>query len=206
MKRKLITSLVVATVLLALNVSSISAHVVVGPAEVKTATRQDFTVGVPNEKDIPTTQVRLVIPEGLESVTPYVKPGWEIEMKRSGEGEEERVTEITWKGGEVGVDLRDGFTFRAMTPADETTLIWKAYQTYSDGTVVSWDQEEEEEAGHGEEESTSGPYSESRIVAELSTDTSTAETSENRTTQYVAYGALLVAVIALALNFRGKTA
>lgn len=122
--------------------ASVLAHVEVMPEEVVVAVRQDFTTGVPNEKDIPTTQVRLVIPAGLESVTPYVKPGWEIETKKTGEGEDALVTEIIWSGGEIGVGLRDSFVFRAMIPSEATTLVWKAYQTYSDGTVVSWDQEE----------------------------------------------------------------
>ena len=41
---------------------SVSAHVSVRPEEVGIGTFQTFTVGVPNEKDSPTTALRLVIP------------------------------------------------------------------------------------------------------------------------------------------------
>ncbi len=200
MIKKIFIGSSVALVLFAVSVTSTFAHVVVSPEEVVVAARQDFSVGVPNEKDIPTTSVRLVIPEGLESVTPYVKQGWTIEMKESGEGEEAKVTEITWSGGEITKGLRDAFVFRAMTPAKEGTLTWKVYQTYSDGTVVSWDQTPSE--GEEAESETSGPYSETKVVNDLTSTTSDTESKQDNTTMYVAYASLLVAAIALGLSLR----
>jgi uncharacterized protein YcnI len=213
LKRRLVPFLATFASLSIVLVSSVSAHVVVTPSEVGVAKRTDFSVGVPNEKDIPTTQVRLVIPEGLEGVTPYVKPGWTIETKKSGEGEEAKVTEITWKGGSIGEGLRDSFVFRAMAPADPTTLVWKAYQTYSDGTVVSWDQQVSEDMTEEEEmamtEKGLGPYSETKVVNDLAQSSEKpAETSttSDKTTMYVAYVALLLGVVALALNLRRRSA
>ena len=60
------------------------AHVVVKPSEALTGAYQTFTTSVPNEKDIPTIGIRLVIPESVESVTPTVKPGWEITTVKTG--------------------------------------------------------------------------------------------------------------------------
>lgn len=200
MTKKIISSSIVSLAALALSAGSVLAHVAVQPAQVGVAARQDFSMGVPNEKEIPTTQVRLVIPEGLENVTPYVKPGWKIQMQKTGEGEGAKVTEITWSGGEIAEGLRDSFTFRAVTPSDEVTLQWKAYQTYSDGTVVSWDQAPTE----GEEESeTSGPYSETKVVNDLAggSDSSVKAESDQMLT-WVAYGALLLAAVSLALSLR----
>lgn len=120
-------------------VAPVNAHVAVKPAQVGAAERVTFSVGVPTEEEDPTVQVRLVIPEGFQSVTPFVKPGWEIELKKDGVGEEARVTEIIWSGGSIPAERRDEFLFSAQAPADETTVVWKSYQTYGDGDIVAWE-------------------------------------------------------------------
>jgi hypothetical protein len=51
----------------------------------------------------------------------------------------EEVKELIWMNGSIPVGQRDDFVFSAQAPADESTLVWKAYQTYADGTVVAWD-------------------------------------------------------------------
>lgn len=204
-KHRLLITLGTTATLFSLTASHALAHVVVTPNEAGLALRQDFTVGVPNEKEIPTTQIRLMIPGGLESVTPYVKPGWTVTMKTTGEGEEEKVTEITWSDGEISEGLRDDFVFRAMTPSEPTTLLWKAYQSYSDGTVVSWDQEPSEEV-HGSESETSGPYSETKIINDLDTDETKALTTSEQITKWSAYAGLVIAILALVLTLRKKPA
>jgi uncharacterized protein YcnI len=147
-------------------VSPVNAHVTVKPNTANAAAYQVFTVSVPVEKDIPTTQVRIVIPDGLKSVTPNVKPGWQINLAREGEGEAAKVTEITWSGGNIPAGQRDEFLFSTQVPAEEGKLAWKAYQTYEDGSVVSWDQDpSKEEHSHGEERQ-EGPWSETQIVKE----------------------------------------
>lgn len=145
-----------------------SAHVVVKPAEVVTAGFQTFTIGVPNEKAIPTTEVKLAIPEGLQYVSPTVKSGWSINVEKEGSGEDATVKSITWSGGEIGEGLRDDFTFSAKVPENATELQWKAYQTYADGTVVSWDQAESDNSHGG---GNSGPFSVTKVVTETSQDT-----------------------------------
>lgn len=124
---------------LILSVGIASAHVEVTPTNAPLASHQEFSVQVPNEKDIPTTEVRLIIPEGIEQVMPNVKPGWLVTMKKNGD----KVTEIVWSKGQIPADMRDVFVFSAKTPATKQQLIWKAYQTYADGTVVAWDAAEE---------------------------------------------------------------
>lgn len=137
--------------------STAAAHVVVKPAEVAPAQFQTFTVGVPNEKDLPTTQVKLVISDGVEHVTPTSKPGWQISMDKDGGA----VKSITWQGGAINAGLRDDFTFSAKVPAQQTDLQWKAYQTYSDGTVVAWDQSDHNDS----HDSGAGPFSVTKVVA-----------------------------------------
>ena len=164
-KKIVISTIVISS--LFLSASPALAHVTVKPNEVGAAAFQTFTVGVPVEKDIPTTEIRLVIPDGLHYATPNVKPGWTIDVKKKGEGEDAKVTEITWTGGTIPAGQRDEFVFSAQVPASPTNVVWKAYQTYEDGTVVSWDQDPKAQSGHDEEDSDKGPYSQTKVVDDL---------------------------------------
>jgi uncharacterized protein YcnI len=168
-KKVFISSSVVLSLLLC--ASPAFAHVVVRPNQVGTAAFQTFTVGVPNEKEVPTVGLRLVIPEGLKYVSPNVKPGWTIDVKKSGEGEEAVVTEITWTSGKVPAGQRDDFVFSAQAPAEETSLQWKAYQTYESGEVVAWDQKPS--SNHDDENVK--PYSETKVVNDLASASEHAE-------------------------------
>src|SRR5262245_35655513 len=57
-----------------------SAHVVVKPSQVGTAAYQTFDMGVPAEKDLPTVGLKLILPSGLNEVTPNVKNGWQVHV------------------------------------------------------------------------------------------------------------------------------
>lgn len=150
--------------------ASASAHVVVRPAEVVTAGFQTFTVGVPNEKDVSTTSIKLVMPVGLKHVQPTQKVGWQIDIEKDGAGEDATVTSITWSGNEVRTGFRDDFTFSAQVPEKATELQWKAYQTYADGSVVSWDKAND--GDHHEDNSNSGPFSVTKVVTDTAADAS----------------------------------
>lgn len=184
-----------------------AAHVVVRPAEVPTAAFQTFTVSVPNEKDIPTTGVKVVIPAGVENVTPTQKAGWSIDIESSNG----IVSAITWSGGTVEKDLRDEFTFSAKTPEKETKLQWKAYQTYADGTVVAWDKANDN-GGHDNNKPNEGPFSVTKVVADTNTEKATGADNEKiasieKNTQralYIAIMSLAIGVLSLALATRKK--
>lgn len=185
---------------------NVSAHVTVKPAEVPTSAFQTFVVGVPNEKDIPTTIIKLEIPSGLKYVSPTTKPGWQIDIEKDGTGEDTTVKSITWTAGTIDEDFRDEFTFSAQAPAQAGELQWKAYQTYSDGTVVSWDQPESSE-GHEEESSNSGPFSVTKVVAETNeaaaiSDVQKTANEANDTADralYVGIAGVVVGLIAIAI-------
>lgn len=201
---------VVASVI-ALSISSTAAaHVTVKPAEVETAARQTFAVGVPNEKEIPTTEVKVVMPQGIASVMPFQKSGWEITVEKEDSGESAIVKSITWKGGEVAVGFRDEFMFSGKVPAKATELQWKAYQTYADGTVVSWDKAKSDRS-HGED-SNSGPFSVTKVVGEteaaarISKAEQTAADAKkvaNRGT-YVGIAGIAIGLLAVYLATRNK--
>jgi uncharacterized protein YcnI len=184
----------IASLIVGLNAGIASAHVVVKPAQVETAAFQSFTTGVPNEKSVPTTKVRLVIPEGLGHVMPNVKPGWTVETVKEGTGDDTVVKEIIWSGGQVPAGQRDDFVFSAQAPESATTLQWKAYQTYADGEEVAWDQEPAED-GHGAGDVK--PYSQTEVVEEAGTATaaSTGADDSAKTRTSVAIGLSVVAII-----------
>jgi uncharacterized protein YcnI len=148
-------------------VTTASAHVIVRPGEVKPEAYQTFTVSVPVEREVPTTAVRLLVPEGLQSVRPNVKPGWNVNLVRTGSGEEARISEIVWSGGSIPADFREEFFFSAKTPTEPTTLQWKVYQTYRDGFVAAWDQSPHDEHSHTmatqDHDNPAGPYSETKV-------------------------------------------
>lgn len=182
-----------------------SAHVTVSPRQLLTSERSTFAVSVPNEHDTPVVEVRLIIPEGLTSVRPYAKPGWEIDVVKTGEGENISATEIKWTsaGGNVPVNLKDDFLFSAKAPENATELKWLAYETYENGLVVGWDQEPSDAEGNK-------PYSVTRVVAEDEQDAAIAradkaaadaKTAANRSL-YIAIAGVVTGLIGIALATR----
>jgi uncharacterized protein YcnI len=178
MAKKIYKGLAVLSAVLFLGVSVASAHVSVKPSQAGIGSFQTFTLSVPSEREQATVMVRLVLPEGLGHVTPTVKPGWRMEMKHGGaqmaEGEHENegpVTEIIWRGGTIPGFYRDEFSFSTQVPATEAKLLWKAYQTYSDGSVVSWElapgQEQPKNAEGKPDFSAQGPASQTVVVNDL---------------------------------------
>lgn len=148
------------------------AHVVVKPSEVGAAARVNFVVSVPTEENFPTTEVRLIIPEGLQSVRPNVKPGWNIRLVKDA-SDEAKIKEIVWSGGSIPAEQRDEFVFSAQAPAKTGELIWKAYQTYQAGDVVAWDAdpklvEQQPEPQDGADlHSALKPYSVTKVINDL---------------------------------------
>jgi uncharacterized protein YcnI len=168
------------------------AHISVIPTTVETAQFQTFTVQVPTEKDIPTTKVRLVLPEGLQNVRPTSKIGWNIDVVKEGE----TLKEIVWSNGLIPQGQRDDFTFSAKTPANEKELVWKSYQTYIDGTEVAWDQAPK--TGNSEDKKVSNPYSTTKVSPPVM-DTKDASTSSLQTVfNALSIVALLASLFALA--------
>ncbi len=177
-----------------------SAHVVIRPAEVLTASFQTFTIGVPNEKEQANTSIKLLIPASLKHVSPTVKPGWDIAIEKEGEGEAAKVTSITWSEGSIPAGFRDDFTFNAQSPAKPQELQWRAYQTYADGQVVAWDlakDKQPKKTDGSPDFSVSGPFSVTSVVAKADT---AAKAPDNTKAQQGANRALSMAATALALS------
>ncbi len=180
------------------------AHVGVNPKQVGVASFQTFTIGVPNERDTPTIALRLLVPDGVSYVSPNVKPGWTIDIKKTGEGEDAKVSEISWTGGSIPSGQRDDFLFSVQVPVKETTLAWKAYQTYQDGTVVSWDQNPSQDE-KDDDLATNGSYAETTVINDLEPVVmpQTGSVSDPKAIA-LAMVALLFALIAIAIQVKKR--
>jgi len=189
--KKWFASIIIAIAVLLMPAAAF-AHVVVQPADVGIGKTQVFSISVPAEKTVPTIGLRIVLPSGLQEVTPTVKAGWQIQTKTSGTGDNAEVSEIDWTGGSIPPAQRDEFSFSAQVPGQPTTLQWKAYQTYQDSSIVSWDQTP---SGNDDASGDKGPYSTTQVVDDLTRQANVTKTDAG---PYILAGfAVVIAIGAL---------
>jgi len=129
------------------------AHVTLSPNEA-VGGYQTYLVNVPNERDNPTIQLRLVVPDGVDIMGIYPVRGWNyttktvpVQPQAGGTTQQEgmdnnqtteRITEITWFGGQIQPGEFMQFPISTRYDGDPATLTWKAYQTYASGEIVAW--------------------------------------------------------------------
>lgn len=113
-----------------------------GLTESKAGASETYRLNVPTEKEISTTEVRLVVPAGLTITRFQTLPGFNRTVSKNGAG---LVTEVVWKGRIAPMEFAR-FLFNARNPQGASTLAWKVYQTYSDGSVVAWDDSDPDRA------------------------------------------------------------
>jgi uncharacterized protein YcnI len=106
-----------------------------GLAESAAGKSETYRLNVPVEKELATTEVRLVVPAGVGISRFLVTPGFTRTVTRNADG---LVTEVVWKGPIAPMEYAR-FSFQALNPAQPGELVWKVYQTYADGSVVAWD-------------------------------------------------------------------
>ncbi|MEC0228918.1 YcnI family copper-binding membrane protein [Paenibacillus alba] len=115
-----------------------SAHVVVYPKEATQGSYEKFTVRVPSEKDIPTTKVEVKFPIDSVAISRFEpKAGWTYEIAKDAAG---KITGVTWKASGDGLASTEfgDFSMQGKVADAATQIVWKAYQTYKDGSVVEW--------------------------------------------------------------------
>ncbi|MEO3946715.1 YcnI family protein [Gorillibacterium sp. CAU 1737] len=117
--------------------STASAHVVVSPAVTSQGTYEVFTVRVPTEKDTPTVKLEVKVPAEVEISRFEPKEGWSYALTRDSNG---KITQVTWTATGAGLSPTEFGTFsmEGKVGDDATELVWKAVQTYKDGSVVEW--------------------------------------------------------------------
>jgi uncharacterized protein YcnI len=119
----------------AIFVAPAAAHVSIQPATADANRFQEYTVRVPTEKDVPTTSVRVVFPEGFDALRfRPPAPGWRYELERDAKG---RIASVTWSGSTIGREEYELFQFMARSRKPGRYKL-EAYQTYNGSEVVGW--------------------------------------------------------------------
>ncbi|MBF6350064.1 YcnI family protein [Nocardia flavorosea] len=117
-----------------------AAHVSVSAPNATPGRSTVATFSVPTESDTAaTTALRITVPEIATARTEPI-PGWTAKIERN---DEDRVVALTWTANPGSPGIRPGEFQRfvvSLGPLPETDSIgFPAEQSYSDGTVVRWD-------------------------------------------------------------------
>ncbi|MCY9696161.1 YcnI family copper-binding membrane protein [Paenibacillus alginolyticus] len=115
-----------------------SAHVSVLPKETTQGTYEMFTMRVPSEKETPTIKVDVKFSPDQVSVSRVEpKPGWKYEIVKDTAG---KIAGVTWTATGEGLSATEfgEFNMQGKVADKVTSITWKAYQTYKDGSVAEW--------------------------------------------------------------------
>ena len=114
-----------------------SAHVTVQPQETSQGKYEVFTVRVPSESEVPTTKVEVKVPEEVDITRFEPKPGWTYEVQKD---DTDKITSVTWTTEGQGLSSTEfgQFNMQGKVGDKATEIVWKAYQTLKDGSVVEW--------------------------------------------------------------------
>jgi uncharacterized protein YcnI len=151
------------------------------------------TFRVPGESETGalTTQLRVELPE-VASARTEVLPGWTARLDRDVEaGTTSAVTWTAAPGTGISPDQFALFRISLKLPEgpDTTAVSFPATQTYSDGTVVRWDQPPASDGAEPEYPAPVLTLSEAKTAAASMTDNSA---------RWLAGGALMIAALAIA--------
>lgn len=131
------------------------AHVGLQPRRAVSGTHHvGFTVRAPVEKEIPTVELKIVIPPEWKEAGGQVDrveldPLWDVSVERD---EDDWIKSVTWSGAEAPDFTFIQFNVIITLPKLAGLQEIKAYQKYSDGSVVAW----VEERGPGVEKPAAG--------------------------------------------------
>ena len=106
-----------------------------------------FSVRAPVEKDIPTVELKIIIPPEWKEAGGQVDrveldPLWDVSVERD---EDDWIKSVTWSGAEAPDFTFIQFNVIITLPKLTGLQQIKAYQKYSDGSVVAWVEDRNEE-------------------------------------------------------------
>lgn len=195
-KLRLLTAWISVCLASAALAASVHAHVTVYPKEAAAGSFEKFTVRVPSEsQEAPTVEVKLEIPDGVSVSRTKPVPGWVSELEADDEG---RIVSIVWKAENGGLSPSEFMEFDLLgrVADDADRLVWKAYQTYGDGSVVAWTGGEQSDTPASVTLVRSGGAGEGSAEAEFSAQTAILAA--------LALAALLLSLVSLALAWRTR--
>ncbi|CAN5154195.1 hypothetical protein BH09PAT2_BH09PAT2_10810 [soil metagenome] len=179
-------------------VGNVFAHVTLDPKQAAVG-RQVYGIRVPNEKDIPTTKLEVIIPEGIEVTGILPIAGWNhIEEKNK-----DIITKITWSGGKINSGEYMVFNLSTNYTGNPKSMVWKVYQTYSDGDIVAWDDTSDEYPAPKVTilEKLSGASAESQEDAH---DDEAIHTAPMDMNTWLSGGAFVLSLISLIISLKGR--
>ncbi len=97
---------------------------------------ETYTVNVPTETDVPTVQVRLLVPREFEIEMLGHTQLWQMAKTRDERG---YVKEVTWSGSQIPPQTFGEFKLLIRNPTAPGTYLWKIEQYYEDGSMATWD-------------------------------------------------------------------
>jgi uncharacterized protein YcnI len=209
-KRALI-SLAATTAALTLGLAtaaSASAHVHVDADDATPGTTSVLTFRVPGESDTGavTTKLRVELPD-VASARTEVMPGWAATVERDTAAG--TVHSVTWTADPaVGISSDQFALFRlSVKLPDADSVSFPTTQTYSDGTVVRWDQAPLPDGGEPEHPAPVLSLTGATPTASENAMTAQATRGADNTARWLAGGAITLAAVgvALALIARRRT-
>lgn len=141
---------VMAAAFVVLTPAAAFAHVEITPSSAPRGSDAELSFSVPNEEATAnTTQVVIVFPTDHPIPTVDVLPlaGWSYKVDtthlskpvQTDDGPvSDIVSQITWSGGAIKPGEFQNFVVSAGPLPDADQIVFKALQTYSDGTIVRW--------------------------------------------------------------------
>ena len=181
-------------------IASASAHVRAESDNASPGQTAVVTFRVPGESEngALTTQLRIALPD-VPSARTEVMPGWTARLDRDAAAG--TVSAVTWTASPgTGISSDQFALFRVSVKMPEgETVSFPATQTYSDGTVVRWDQPPLPDGGEPEYPAPAVTMGEAKTAPADDHPTAVAQSStSDNSARWLAGGALSVAAIAIA--------
>jgi len=204
--------------LLGLGAGVASAHVTVNPSDAAAGSYAKLTFRVPTESDTASTvsvQVSLPTDHPFASVSLQPVPGWTATTKtttfdpplKTGKFNlTDAVSSITWTADD-GVGVKPGqfqeFSISVGPVPDVTSLTFPATQTYSDGSVVNWDEVAKEGQDRHDLDHPAPVLTIAAAGAPEVASAGSAPTASDSAAQILAAVALVIAAVALVVAALG---
>jgi uncharacterized protein YcnI len=214
--KKIMASFVVMLAAFSLFTGIASAHVTVLPKETIQGSYEMFTVRVPSENEtVPTTQVKVEFPAEVTISRFEPKPGWTYEMEEDSSG---KIISVTWTAENQGLSSTEFglFNMQGKVANDATEIVFKAYQTYQDGSVVEWIGASDSEAPAAvttvnpkPTEGADDHHGTTELKEETTTEQANDEavketTSSSNAPLYVSIAALIAALISVGISLKRR--
>jgi uncharacterized protein YcnI len=121
--------------MLAMGVSTASAHIDIEPKATIPSRWETFILNVPTETESPTIEVYVAIPEGFEVEAVGHRTDWDMALRRDPRG---FVREIVWSGGQIPPLTFEEFKLLAKAAKSPGPYEWQARQRYADDQESTW--------------------------------------------------------------------